>query len=180
MNMIEIMSDLFAELRGLRGRTVKAEAGDILFRRQDRIGHLHLVEKGSAQLVRYSETGGVIVMQRAETGTILAEASIFNERYHCDGIAGAELATWRIPMPALRQQLDQSPDLARTLAAYLAREVQRQRIRSEILSIRTVRDRLDAWLAFNGEKLPPRGSWKAIAEDIGVSPEAFYRELAQR
>jgi CRP-like cAMP-binding protein len=178
--MIEIMSDLFAMLRGLSGRGVTAEAGDILFRRQDRIRHLYLVEQGSAQLVRYSEAGGIIVMQRALAGAVFAEASIFNERYHCDGVAETGFRAWRIAMPAVRQKMEETPEVMRSLAAYLAREVQRQRVRSEILSIRTVRGRLDAWLAFNGETLPPRGSWKTIAEDIGVSPEAFYRELARR
>jgi len=174
------MSDLFGELRMLNGRTARAGAGDVLFRRQDRIRYLYLVEEGAAQLTRYSEGGALIVMQRALPGMMLAEASIFNEHYHCDGMAASALRAWRIPMTSVRRRLEEAPELARILAAYLAREVQRQRIRSEILSIRTVRGRLDAWLAFNGDALPPRGNWKGIAEDIGVSPEAFYRELASR
>jgi hypothetical protein len=28
--------------------------------------------------------------------------------------------------------------------------------------------------------LPSKGEWKALAEDIGVSPEALYRELSKR
>ena len=39
--------------------------------------------------------------------------------------------------------------------------------------------RLDAWLAWHGE-LPPRGDWKQLADQIGVSPEALYREMARR
>ena len=177
---MDIMSDLVAVFRGLNGRTIRANAGDILFRRQDRIRHLYLIEEGAAQLVRYGEGGAVIVMQRALPGMVLAEASIFSDSYHCDGVAVSRLRAFRLAMMTVRRMLGEAPELGRMLAGYLAREVQRQRIRSEILSIRTVRGRLDAWLAFNGETLPPRGSWKTIAEDIGVSPEAFYRELARR
>ena len=52
------------------------------------------------------------------------------------------------------------------------------RLRSEILGMKTVAERLDSWLAFN--PLPPKGQWAATADNIGVSPEALYRELARR
>jgi len=39
---------------------------------------------------------------------------------------------------------------------------------------------LDAWIAGNGGDFPPRGEWKLIAGQIGVSPEALYREIAKR
>lgn len=44
--------------------------------------------------------------------------------------------------------------------------------------MRTVWERLDGWLALHGE-LPPRGGWIEIAREIGVTPEALYRELAR-
>jgi len=39
---------------------------------------------------------------------------------------------------------------------------------------------LDAWLALDDGNLPPTGRWREVAAEIGVSPEAFYRELATR
>jgi hypothetical protein len=65
-------------------------------------------------------------------------------------------------------------------ARHLGREVMRMRSRVEILRRRTVQDRLDGWFALNGGALPAKGSWRSIADDIGVSPEAFYRELQRR
>jgi hypothetical protein len=38
--------------------------------------------------------------------------------------------------------------------------------------------RLDAWLTL--KRLPPKGEWGALADDIGVTREALYRELARR
>ena len=64
------------------------------------------------------------------------------------------------------------------LATHLASEVQRARARAELLALRTVRERLEGWLAFHGE-LPARGRWIAVANEIGVTPEALYRELAR-
>jgi hypothetical protein len=43
-----------------------------------------------------------------------------------------------------------------------------------------VHDRLEGWLDWNGGKLPSRGKWKKLASEIGVTPEALYRELAKK
>ena len=48
------------------------------------------------------------------------------------------------------------------------------------MRLKKVRDRVDAWIALNAGKLPPKGQWKVLAEQIGVSEEALYRELATR
>jgi len=47
-------------------------------------------------------------------------------------------------------------------------------------SLKTVAMRLDGWLAMNEGGVPPKGRWREVAAEIGVSPEALYRELAKR
>ena len=69
-------------------------------------------------------------------------------------------------------------DFAKAWAMHLSGEVRNARLRSEILTLKTVAERLDAWLADRGQ-LPERGNWKAIAQEIGTSPEALYREIAR-
>jgi CRP-like cAMP-binding protein len=78
----------------------------------------------------------------------------------------------------LRERFQNDSDFAETWTAHLAHEVQAARIRSEVLSLKTVAARLSAWLAWVGE-LPAKGEWKQLAEQIGVSPEALYREIAK-
>ena len=51
---------------------------------------------------------------------------------------------------------------------------------AEILSLRTVAERLDARITWRGGEVPPRGTWKTVASELGTSPEALYRELARR
>ncbi len=46
--------------------------------------------------------------------------------------------------------------------------------------MKKVSERLDAWLDWRSGDFPARGEWKEIAAEIGVSPEALYRELATR
>jgi CRP-like cAMP-binding protein len=70
--------------------------------------------------------------------------------------------------------------LIRIWTQHLALELQRTRDRAELLSLKSVAAKVDAWLAIEGGSLPARGQWHRLAGEIGVTPEALYRELARR
>jgi CRP-like cAMP-binding protein len=179
--MIEIMSlDLNVLMHRLPATDRQFAAGAHIFRQGAKVLVLHQIVDGSAHLVRHQSNGAVLVLQRAGPASILAEASMFSERYHCDAVAVAATQTRAIAKPVLRAALARDLDLAEAWAAYLAREVQATRMRAEILSLRTVAERLDSWIAARSKGLPGKGEWRSLAADIGVSPEALYRELARR
>jgi CRP-like cAMP-binding protein len=79
-----------------------------------------------------------------------------------------------------RRYLRSSPEFADVWIRHLAHELQIARLHAEILSLRTVAERLDACVGWRGGVLPQKGEWRTIAHEIGVSPEALYRELAKR
>lgn len=178
--MIPIMSftenDLFA---GLASQKRRFEPGQHLFHRGDPVQSLFRVVEGEVQLVRHQEAGNVIVLQRAKPGDVVAEASVFAGTYHCDAIAHTETTVLSVSRDAFLNHFHQNPEFAAAWAARLAREVQLMRLQNEILSLKTVRERLRAWQAWHGD-LPPKGEWVHIARQIGVSPEALYREMAKR
>ncbi|HEX5258471.1 MAG TPA: Crp/Fnr family transcriptional regulator [Sphingomicrobium sp.] len=174
------MPDLSEAVRSLPGCRAERRASTTLFRRDDRVRQLHMVEAGCIHLVRYGEDGSSAVMQRATAGDVLAESSIFSDRYHCDALVIADAMLWTIDVATARAAFESDSHFAESFARHLAREVMRMRSRVEVLSRRTVQNRLDGWFALNGGALPPKGSWRSVAEDIGVSPEAFYRELQRR
>jgi CRP-like cAMP-binding protein len=178
--MIAIMSDLLEALGELPGRAVALGAGEILFHRGDAVRSGYLVRAGCLHLTRFDADGGAAVMQRATAATLLAESSIFSEVYHCDAVAVADSVLLAVSRADLRAAAGATPALMEALARHLAREVQRTRIRVEVLSRRTVRERLDAWLTLGDGQWPAHGSMAAVAQDIGVSPEAFYREMQRR
>ena len=150
-----------------------------IFHRDDRVKSMFLVKTGSAQLIRYHRNGSAVVVQRASAGSILAEASLFTSAYHCDAIATSPVVARLISKAATQQLFYSNQDFAKAWATHLASEVRNARLRAEMLTLRTVSERLDAWLADRGE-LPEKGSWKSIAQEIGTSPEALYREIARR
>lgn len=130
--------------------------------------------------MRYQVDGATIILQRAGPGAILAEASLFSERYHCDAISAALTRTFAVSKKKVLALLKQGQDFAEAFAEHLAREIQGARLRSEILSLKTVAQRLDTWLTWHEGHLPAKGEWKTVAIEIGASPEALYRELARR
>ena len=179
--MITIMSrDIAALLKTLRSGERRLAEGGLLFHRGDPVDNLFLVLDGTIELTRHRTDGGMVVLQRASRNAVLAEASVFSQRYHCDAFAAAPSVLLVVPMTTVRSQLARSAEFADAWAGYLAREVQKARLRSEILSLKTVAGRLDAWFLSHGERMPAKGAWKSLAHEIGVSPEALYRELARR
>ena len=178
--MIAIMSDWIEALAAMLGPDKPVEAGTTLFCQGDEVRHMYVVRSGCVHLVRYGKDGSSAVMQRAEAPAALAESSVFSPNYHCDGLCISDSVVARAEVASVRKALDEQPELQRKLTMHLAREVQRTRSRLELLNRRTVAERLDGWLALNDGALPMRGQWRSVAEDIGVSPEAFYRELQRR
>ena len=175
-----IMSDeLGSLLQGLRGREFEFVAGASVFHLNDQVSVVHFVRRGVIHLVRHQEDGTALILQRAQAGSILAEASVYSDRYHCDARAESDAATWAVARRDLRRRLEANPEFSRAWAQYLAHEVQRARLHAEILSLKTVAMRLSAWIALNGP-LPEKGQRRRIADEIGVSPEALYREIAKR
>ena len=153
--------------------------GQYLFHQGDAVVSMILIEAGAARLLRRQRDGGAIVLQRAMPGSILAEASLFTDSYQCDATATTRTLARLISRNAMRKLFESDPAFAAIWASHLADEVRSARLRAEILALKTVAERLNAWTATQGE-FPPKGTWKTVALEIGTSPEALYREIAQR
>lgn len=178
--MIEIMSDNLVDvLKPYVREQLELPSGGYLFHLGDRVSRLFIVDEGVVELTRYQEDGSQLVLQRAGSGEVLAEASVYSRRYHCDAVAIEPTRALAIPKPAFKSALE-TASVARLWTMHLARETQRARFRAELLGRRTVASRLDGWLDWEGNDLPPKGQWKDLARELAVSPEALYREISRR
>lgn len=172
--MLDALAALFdaAELRRL-------DPGARLFHAGDAVRNMYLVVKGAVNLTRVTEAGAPVILQRARPVQVLAEASAYSEIYHCDAQAITSALVHSVPVVNFRSQLTADPSLAEGWAAHLAHAVQTARLRAEIRTLRTVTERLDAWID-EGRALPAKGSLQDLAAELGVSREALYRELSRR
>ena len=178
--MAVMSSELFEHLRSLPHARHSFSAGAFLFHRDDLVESLYAVRSGTIRLLRHQPDGQVVVLQRAGPGDVLAEASVFSAEYHCDGIAMTSAEASAYAVTDIKRLLDTDVRFCRIWAAAMSRQLQAARRRAELVSLRTVAERLDAWLAWNDGGMPSKGGWKAVAEEIGVSPEALYREMSLR
>ena len=176
-----IMYDDFVEkLIAKANKPSVFDCGANLFHQGDLVRSICIVEKGLVELVRNQQDGTSIVLQQAKSLSVLAEASIYSDVYHCDAVVKLPSRVFVLPKATFLRLLRQDENLSNSWAALLAREVQSSRSQNEILSRKTVSERLEGWLMWQDKELPPKGQWKSIAAQIGVSPEALYRELAKR
>jgi CRP-like cAMP-binding protein len=179
--MIAIMtSDHVDRLLVHAERDIRVADGGRVFGSGEAVRFLFVVREGGVRMLRRQRDGSLLVLQRARPGELVAEASLFAPRYHCEAVADGPTVLARIPKPAVAEQLLADPGWLKAFAAHLAAEVQRTRGRAEVLSLKRVGERVDAWLALNGGAAPDRGRWADWANELAVSPEALYRELARR
>jgi CRP-like cAMP-binding protein len=112
--MIVIMSQpWFARLEKLVGNERALHDGEILFRAGEKVRHLYLVREGLVLLARVQRGGDPLVLQRAAAGTMVAEASVFAVRYHCDGVCSGPTRVGQI----LRSDVERSIAIAVTQAS---------------------------------------------------------------
>ena len=176
--MITIMSHLISTIFD-SGRTLALEPGQPLFLTGDQVSSMYLLVEGRIDLVRHTNSGMPLILNRVRPGGLPAEASAFSETYHCDGIARSLSRVKYIPVSVFHGQLQRSPETAMSWAAHLAHTLQKTRMQCEIRSLKTVSERLDAWLS-DCHALPPKGQIQTLAHILGVSREALYRELSRR
>jgi CRP-like cAMP-binding protein len=162
-------------------RAIEIAAGRSLFRRGDVVYWLHVVRAGRVHLSRLLETGTEIALAHLTPGEIVAEASIYAPRYHCDAVAELDCRLDRFAIAEVRAVLEREPKAASAYGAYLARRVMDLRAISEIRSIRRADERLLAWIRLRavGENFESSGNWTSVAREIGLTSESIYRALAK-
>lgn len=176
--MIMIMQTLISHLfDGARRQSVPS--GATLFLTGAPVREMFLVEGGEVHLIRHTTSGDRLILHRAFSGTVLAEASAYSPHYHCDAVVAKAAILAALPKRDFLDALSDDAALSTTWAASLARTTQGARLRAEIRSLSRVSARLDAWLEA-GNALPDKGRWQDVAAELGVTREALYRELARR
>ena len=123
------------------------------------------------------------MLQTASAGETLAEASLFSSAYHCDAIAATEAVVRLYPKNSVLAALQRDPEIAKSFAAMLARQVMALRTRLERRNIYSARDRIRHYLTVNvapdGRTVTLPGTIKQLAADLGLTHEALYRVLAR-
>jgi CRP/FNR family transcriptional regulator, dissimilatory nitrate respiration regulator len=161
----------------------RVPAGQILFRRDERVIGLYEVIEGRFRLARPNLDGSEIVLYVAAAGETIAEASLFSPKYHFDAIAVTDAVVRLYPKAAIFAEFERSPEVAKKYMAKLAGEVMNLRTRLEQRNIRSAHDRVRHYLAVNvgadGRTVQLRGTVKELAAELGLTHEVVYRVLSE-
>jgi CRP-like cAMP-binding protein len=165
------------------GRTIAVAAGGNVFRQGEPVRFLYRVASGRVRLSRVLTRGAEIALARVSAGNLLAEASVFSSRYHCDAIAETPATLLRYAMRDVLAVLEAQPRMAMAFGAHLAHELMDLRATVEIRAIRRADERLLAWLQLRATGAPAAfdgsGAWPSVARQIGLTAESLYRALAR-
>src|SRR5215471_5034617 len=64
--------------------------GEYLFRQGDRANAIYEIERGRLTMVRYTTDSRAVIVHTARQGQLFAEAALFAQTYHCDGITAGD------------------------------------------------------------------------------------------
>ncbi len=174
--MIQIMSTLWSHAFS-DAQQVRPATGAPLFHRWDVVQSMYFVRSGVVELTRVLPDGTDLTVHTARAGDVVAEASVFSDCYHCDAHCGDATVLAVMPKAEMLRHL-MKRDLSLHALRRASQEVQELRMRIEIMRLRGIGDRVDAYLTLFDP--PDKGGWVRVADWIGVTPPALYRELARR
>lgn len=151
-----------------------------IFMEGERPSWMFYVVCGELALVRHGAGGETVFLQRQRSG-FLAEASLVSDRYHCNALALEPTDVIKIPNRALKDSIAQDGAFAVRWITMLSAEVRRLRLQNERLSLSSVGDRLIHLVETEGALgvFGVQGSYKLLAQELGVTHEALYRCLAK-
>jgi len=156
-------------------------AGAYLFHQGDPATAVFAIAAGIMRLERHTADGHTIVIHRARAGESLAEAALYADGYHCHAVAETPARVIVYPKDVMLTLLQTDAAIADSVTAALARHVQGLRTRLELRNLRPAKTRVLAYLellADDDGNIEADRPLKALASEIGLTHEAFYRALA--
>jgi CRP-like cAMP-binding protein len=166
-----------------RSRVRELEAGEALFRQGDRTFAIFEIERGRLRLLRNTVLSHPVVLHTARQGELLAEAALFASAYQCDAVAAVASRVRTYPKRQLLAAFRADPALAERFMAVLAHQIHALRARLEERNIRSARERVLHHVVLHAEAddrtMPVEGTLMDLAAEIGLTPEALYRTLAE-
>ena len=143
---------------------------------------VYVIEHGRIALVRHTSEGRHVTLFTASSGESFAEAALFSDVYHCDAVAEVSSRVTIVPKAEMLALLRRRGQTAEQIMARLAHQVQVLRMRLELRSIRSARERV--WQALilaaepGSKMIKLEKPLNAMASEIGLTQEALYRAVA--
>jgi CRP-like cAMP-binding protein len=155
--------------------------GEPLFRQGQRASAVFLIVRGRLRMVRNLTSGDRITIHTGRTGELFAEGALFSDVYQCEAIAAEPTRVRACGKAEMLAAISESPSAMLTLLQQLTRLLHHARAMRELRNIRSADDRVLQHLCLlaskDGAVVFDRPLLE-VAEDLGLTHEAYYRALA--
>lgn len=162
----------------IKGVARSYKKGSHLYFSGDQIEKIIYLTHGYAHILATRPNGYRQIIERYTAEDFIAPHSLFGEYYFFSAEAASDIETVEYSTSSFRKAIKSEAGRifwSELLQAHLFRTLKRV----EMLTYPTVNEKLDAWIKMNGVP-PAKGEYTNIANELGVSREAFYRELGRR
>jgi CRP-like cAMP-binding protein len=155
--------------------------GEPLFRQGEPAGAVFLIVRGRLRMIRHLASGDRITIHTGRTGELFAEGSLFSDVYQCDAVAAEPTRVRACGKAEMLAAINDSPATMLALLQQVTRSLHHARAMRELRNIRSADDRVLQHLHLsaskNGAVVFDRPLLE-VAEDLGLTHEAYYRALA--
>ena len=178
------MSDLDkTSLRQLFGHRPERRLGrdEALFRQGEPTTSVFLIRRGRLRMVRNLASGDRITIHTGRAGELFAEGALFSDVYQCDAIAAEPTRVCACGKAAMLAAIRDSPATMFALLERVTHSLHHARAMRELRNIRSADDRVLQHLQLSASKdgaVVFDRPLLEVAEDLGLSHEAYYRSLA--
>jgi CRP/FNR family transcriptional regulator, dissimilatory nitrate respiration regulator len=155
--------------------------GEPLFRQGEPATAVFLIARGRLRMIRHLASGDRITIHTGRTGELFAEGSLFSDVYQCDAIAAAPTRVRACGKAEMLAAIDSSPSTMLALLEQVTRSLHHARSMRELRNIRSADDRVQQHLHLSASKdgaVVFDRPLLEVAEDLGLTHEAYYRALA--
>lgn len=147
--------------------------GDTVFAQGKATGGVFRVRSGAVAMRRVTPDGDTVLVRKAVTGEVFAEASLFTSRYHCDAVCVQDSVIEKVSKKAVLDALGNDPAFALAFCALMAHSIHHARQLIELVALSSAEERVLAALQLG----LLTGTISELAERIGLTQATCYRAL---
>lgn len=152
-----------------------------LFKQGERASAVFLIVRGRLRMVRNLASGDRITIHTGRAGELFAEGALFSDVYQCDAIAAEPTRVRACGKAEMLAAIGDTPSTMLALLEQVTHLLHHARAMRELRNIRSANDRVLHHLHLSASKdgaVVFDRPLLEVAEDVGLTHEAYYRTLA--
>ena len=165
------------------GVLLKYKKGELIYCQSQKADYVYILQSGRLKVESYTSDGKPVPLKIVRPGEMFGELAILNRVYCENALCELDSCAIAYPITLIQQAIDCQSEMMKLFTTNLLRTIQFMSYGLELRTIRSAQARVMRYLCLvkssDTKYIQLDRSYKDIAEQIGLTPEAFYRTLAK-